>query len=366
MRRPVSASLGHLWGRMAIVESRVQRVVDQRRSEDPDPTDRFRGLYISDAQVDRMLAGPPVAVDRLDDSEDQLRRRVESDADAAEKRGEALRIRRLCEAFALDALDLEILLIVLAPDLDARFERLYAYLNDDVSRRRATIGLALDLAGFAPATGIERARLAPSSRLVAGGLIVVEEADRPFLTRSLRIPDRVTEHLLGNDAHDLRVAGLIAEPLALDLDGGVLTRALTEGIELVYLRERPGSASQALAASALAACAMPSVVADLTRLTPVDDLTDLAPTLIREARLASGALVAGPIDTLAERSLAVMRQLAEADCPLILFGSRTWDPAWSRKVPIWPNWRRAVFAPTPNSAAPGTTTTRWRSPSIQG
>ena len=37
------------------------------------------------------------------------------------------------------------------PDLDARFELLYGYLHDDVTRRRASIGLALELAAPSPA-----------------------------------------------------------------------------------------------------------------------------------------------------------------------------------------------------------------------
>jgi hypothetical protein len=334
-RRPASASLAHLWGRLALVEGRVQRVVERRRSEDPDPNDRFRGLYISDAQVDRLLTGPVESSDPGDEDEGGLRRRIEASGDAAEAQGEDLRLRRLGQSFGLDELDLELLLIVLAPDLDARFERLYAYLNDDVSRRRPTIGLALDLAGFVPATGIERARLAPTGNLVAGGLVVVEEPERPFLTRSLRIPDRVTEHLLGHDTPDLRVRELIARPVRTSLDdGGVLARAIVERMRLIYLRDRPGAASQAIAVAALEAGGVPYVVGDLARLTAADDLADLAPILVREARLAGGALVAGPIDALAERSVAVVRQLAEADCPVIIYGGRTWDPAWSNHVPL--------------------------------
>ena len=42
----------YLFARMAIVEARVRAAVDRRRADDADPNDRFRGLYISDAQVD--------------------------------------------------------------------------------------------------------------------------------------------------------------------------------------------------------------------------------------------------------------------------------------------------------------------------
>src|SRR6185312_12170743 len=52
------ASLAYLFARLEIVEARVRAAVDRRRADDADPNDRFRGLYISDAQVDGLLAGP--------------------------------------------------------------------------------------------------------------------------------------------------------------------------------------------------------------------------------------------------------------------------------------------------------------------
>src|SRR5688572_7283754 len=56
----IEPSLRHLFGRLGIVEARVRMAVDRRRAGDPDPEDRFRGLYISDAQVDQLFAGPTV------------------------------------------------------------------------------------------------------------------------------------------------------------------------------------------------------------------------------------------------------------------------------------------------------------------
>lgn len=51
-----TASLKHLLARLALVESRVRRAVALRRTGDPDPDDAFRGLYLSEAAVDRLLA----------------------------------------------------------------------------------------------------------------------------------------------------------------------------------------------------------------------------------------------------------------------------------------------------------------------
>ena len=78
---------------------------------------------------------------------------VEAQADADEAAGEVLRLRRLTRDAGLTALDVELLLVALLPDLDTRFERLYGYLNDDVTRRRASVALALELAGASPMVG---------------------------------------------------------------------------------------------------------------------------------------------------------------------------------------------------------------------
>ena len=81
--------------------------------------------------------------------------------------GAALRLRALADRFGLDDLDVELLLTAMAPDVDDRFERYYGYLNDDVTRRRVSVGLALGLAGAstrrAPPAGAASSRAAGSS-----------------------------------------------------------------------------------------------------------------------------------------------------------------------------------------------------------
>ena len=44
-----------------------------------------------------------------------------------------------------------------------------------------------------------RGRLEPSRPLLRHGLVLIEDVERPLLTRGLRIPDRVAAHLLGDD-----------------------------------------------------------------------------------------------------------------------------------------------------------------------
>jgi hypothetical protein len=334
---PAEASARHLGARLGLVADRVRLAVDRRRSSDPDPDDRFRGLYVSDAQVDHLLAGghePLLGPDAGAAATNGLAR-VEADADAAEAAGHDLRLRRLAGTFGLEPLDVELLLIALAPDLDPRFERLYGYLHDDVSRRRASIGLALELSGVGEGSGPGRARVGPLAPLVSGGLLVVEDVERPFLTRGLRVPDRVAAHLLGDDTPDPVVEALTLDPVAHDAAGtDALEGGLRAGARLAYVRERIGSAAVTVAARALGRLGQPPVVVDLGRLGPGDDPREAAVAAVREARLRGTGLVAGPLDLVAERTPVALRAWAEAACAVVLHGSRGWDPAWSRTVPF--------------------------------
>src|SRR5688500_13316091 len=125
-------SLAHLLGRLAIVEVRVWTTVAARRASDANPDDPFRGLYLSDEHVDRLLTGAASPPPPPDGDSVALLHRLEADADRAAAEGADIRLRRLASTFGLSPVDVELLLLVLAPDLDSRFEKLYGYLNDDV------------------------------------------------------------------------------------------------------------------------------------------------------------------------------------------------------------------------------------------
>ncbi|HEY0357218.1 MAG TPA: ATP-binding protein, partial [Mycobacteriales bacterium] len=128
------ANLAHLLARVAAVEERIRALVESRRVDDPQPDDPFRGLYLSDDAVDRLLASA-VGTPQWSGGDPRLDA-CEAAADAAQAAGHRIRLRELAERFGLVPLDVELLLVALACDLDARFEQLFGYLNDDVTRRR--------------------------------------------------------------------------------------------------------------------------------------------------------------------------------------------------------------------------------------
>ena len=196
---------------------------------------------------------------------------MEGRADAAEEAGGELRLRRLGRTASLSGDDLELLVICLLPDLDSRLERLYGYLNDDVTRRRATVGLALELTGLSALSAGARARLAPGAPLVDNALVVIEELDRPFLTRGIRVPDRVTAHLLGDNHPDPAVAGLLTEPRGHPTQQSTaVAHALRAGQRLCYVRDPVGSMGVAMATHGLEASGQNVLSCDASRLAACD------------------------------------------------------------------------------------------------
>ena len=92
------------------IDRRVMAAVEKVAASDPNPGDPFRGLYISDETALRLTRG-----------------------DSATSADE--RLKAATEALGLDLLDAAVLAVCAAPELNPRFGRLFAYLQDDVTRK---------------------------------------------------------------------------------------------------------------------------------------------------------------------------------------------------------------------------------------
>lgn len=325
----------YLAARLAIMEDRVRRAVAARRQTDPAPDDPFRGLYLSDDAV-TWLMERPTSLAEGGVPVDPARATADQAAAHAEASGATVRLRRLARAFELSDIDVDLLLLALLPEVDARFEQIFGYLNDDVTRRRPSVGLALQLCGLPTSSGPARRRLTDTSPLVSSGVLVVDEPERSFLGRELRVPDRVVGHLLGDDSPDQSLSEVVIDrppdvsfPLVARLAG-----ALDGGTSLVYLRDVLGGPGRAVAASAVRRSGREVLSVDLTRMADVGDRSRLARDVIREARLRSAGIVA-EIPVAARPEIAeVVRGLSRGRAPVMLTGSVTWDPDWSPRSPL--------------------------------
>lgn len=302
-------------------------------------TEPYRGLYVTPQDAQRLLrrgAGEPFLAG--------------VDASGGTPMPDGSRFPWLQGVFGLDTIDLDIVLIALAPEVDLRYERLFGYLHDDVTRRRPTVDLALNLlCASRDAKIAARARFAPDAPLVRHRLmhLAAENAGHvpPLLARTLQLEEPVVRFLLGQTSLDARllpaaridmqpesVEGTRAEKL-----GQTLARALAAGEEpLVYLQGADDREKDAAVASLAAKLRRPLIIADLGKATEtVGGFADTLALLLREARLLSGVLHLKDFDALSPQDRAL---LADALHPrgsmqdfgglLVLSGTRPCGPAF--------------------------------------
>jgi ATPase family associated with various cellular activities (AAA) len=156
------------------LEERLRAAVERAATANGGADEGLRGLYISDEEALSLASGPAAL-----------------DADA--------RVGAVAQRLGLDALDSAVLAVCAAPELHRRYGFLYAYLQDDVTRRLASPRLVADLlAGDGVARGDVLGCFAPAGALTARGLIKLQPLDGPppLADRPVKVADRLAAFLL--------------------------------------------------------------------------------------------------------------------------------------------------------------------------
>jgi hypothetical protein len=147
----------HLEAELARLDVLINREYRRWMMAGEDPSEEFRGLHLSPERAEQYLALPPFCglgrMGSLSSEESDQYIALERQALAvseklvgiARERRCPTRLDHLALCFGLDRTDLDIFLVCLAPHLDLRYERLYGFLQDDVTRRLPTLNLILDL-----------------------------------------------------------------------------------------------------------------------------------------------------------------------------------------------------------------------------
>ena len=207
-----SDSFQHLQDEMAWLDRVLHLAVQRARSGGG----RWGRFCVTDEGVDALLAERPGG-EPASATEQALLRTVEATRAEVDRRltasegGEAvLRLPRLTRLFALSPFERDVLVVCLAPELNAKYERLYAYLQDDATRRFATVELVFRLLCRAPREqALGRGAFLASSRLMGCGLVEFAdggEAAPSLLSRTLRLDEGIAHYLLGSRVLDPRIA----------------------------------------------------------------------------------------------------------------------------------------------------------------
>lgn len=220
---PFRSVAEHLHVELEYLKLLLHRQVLRLRASSLLREDQFRGLYISDEEVDAILIQRKPAEQQSQarqDSAPTVRGLATSIAaaeleitarlDASQSAGISLPLFRLARLFELLPFEQFALLITVAPELDSRFETLYSYVQNDVSKKRPTPDLVFKLfcSSFQDCMAM-RAAFSSSGTLLSAPLIRfstdVPDRESTFLSRPLRAEQRIVDYLLGQNELDERL-----------------------------------------------------------------------------------------------------------------------------------------------------------------
>ena len=142
---PSIPGLDFLLTGVALAESILLHAVYTTRHSDPTPNHEFRGLFIDEAAIDRLLHQPHVTSSSSKELEEIATARQRWQASCRNEANAQSPLAQLIHRFGLTPLQTEILLLALLPELESRYGQFFAYLQDDVTRKRPSIHLILTL-----------------------------------------------------------------------------------------------------------------------------------------------------------------------------------------------------------------------------
>lgn len=186
------------------------------------PIDPFTGMYISPEEIDAYLSSSQEATapsrGQQNKAVKELDQRINKKIDQINHQTQGLTgqeqpspLIQLKERFQLTDNDIHILICCAAPDIDARFHRLFAYLQDDVNLRRPTLQLLTQLLlALQPSSELLQPQtplqLRFSSQLWEHYLFdhsfPGSKEDIPVPSRQFKVADHVLDFLLGSPRLD--------------------------------------------------------------------------------------------------------------------------------------------------------------------
>ena len=243
------------------------------------------------------------------------------------------------------------MLLCLAPEIDSRYAKVFAFLQDDVTRKQPSVELVLNLFCKDTEESLAKRRIfAPSASLFSNRLVqYAQPSDKqlPLPQRSLKIDDRIAAFLLQTPQLDeclMNWVELIApssEPVhapvpkeitskTLRLVQNSLSRKEASIRPLIHVYGREGSGRRALAVMASRQVGLPLLIADARRI-PNGEMSesDYLWRLCREALLLPAIILIEHFDELLQdnrhRELASLIETASYFAPVtFLSGSGLW------------------------------------------
>jgi hypothetical protein len=203
----------HLLAELGWLELLIHReILRGRACHEREQVDPFKGLYVSENEVERLLSGSGSELEG-DDSDARMlldqaaaaRLEIDERREASLAAGFHLALPHLARVFSLTPFEERVVLLALAPEIDLKHERLFAWLQDDISRKRPCVDLAMKLFCAGAQERLEsRAAFSPEAPLLRARLLrPLDKTENPLLSRPLMLDDAIASFLSSKAEDDI-------------------------------------------------------------------------------------------------------------------------------------------------------------------
>ncbi len=305
----------------------------------------LQALFVSDGEIDRLLETMsderaadrvPGRAEELTRAAHELRLQIVARKQATADRGAFLALPHLAHLFGLTPMEELVLLVCLAPEMELTYERLYAYLQNDLTKKRPSIDLVLRLLSPAPENKILlRSVFSPLAPLFRYRLIEHPAGgdEGAFPARTLKLDARIAGYLLEIGGMSADVAACLSSaapppaPVLSPQDETAVSQVTATAAQhlaasqpdrklIVHLYGPAGGGRKSFAAIVCEKLGVSLIVADLHEVVRrCRGREEFIHTILRECLLRPTAVYLDHFDVLAgddEQARAIRRALVQA------------------------------------------------------
>ncbi|MFZ3167956.1 MAG: ATP-binding protein [Candidatus Methanoperedens sp.] len=320
-----SSSLEHLLEELSRIDLIINLHLGKWKAEHSRGADDYLGLYISENEVNSFLQTPPCEL-KVDIRHEPGFERIETITHEINRKkaeiinqGKELRLHILSELFHLQPIEIDALLICLAPELDLRYEKLYSYLQDDVTKKRPCVDLVINLlCSSLEERLMARGYFSQTASLIRNRLIyLIGDSQLPLLSKSIKVDERIIGFLLGDNEIDYNIRSFseIIEPvrsfndlILLDetknVRSKIINRQSSTKIPMLFLHGPYGTGKKMVAEAICMEMGKTLLVVDSKSLKGAEPV-EVLKIIIRESLLQRSALYLEGFDVMLQKDAGV-------------------------------------------------------------
>jgi hypothetical protein len=232
----------HFIDELRILTYRLLRFTKKHKKAGEKEDQGTRGIFVEEGEVlsalhsligfaGRIENDPEMA--DLDGMINKLRQDINGRLSATGQQESLFPLLRVAGIFGLTPSEVDLMVMAIAPEVDRRYERIFAFCNDDLTKKAPTIGLALELLEDDLRSRMGGWRMfSQAAPLVAYNLIQIHDGGigQTSQKSTFVIDERIRRYLLGDF--------VLSRPLTVSLNISYPSNERTEKVEGFETREK--------------------------------------------------------------------------------------------------------------------------------